>query len=84
MEKENKNEYIKREQFLIEKKYELIERISKIRRENNMSQEELSSLIEMKQPSLARIERGLVTPGIDTLLKILYPLGYTIEIKKIK
>lgn len=84
MEKELKDEYIKREEFVINKKYKIIEKLIKIRKEKNMSQEQLCSKINMKQPSLARIEKGVVTPGIDTFLKILYPMGYTIEIKKIK
>ena len=58
--------------------------ISYYRKEKGFSQEKLCSLIDMKQTSLARLERGGVSPGIDTLLKILYPLGYTIEVKKIK
>lgn len=84
MEKELKDEYIKTEEFITNKKYEIIEKLIKIRKESNISQEQLCSKINMKQSSLARIENGVVTPGIDTFIKILYPMGYTIEIKKIK
>lgn len=81
---ENDNDFIEREEFLMNKEYEIIEMVSKLRKEKGLSQDKLCSLIGMKQTSLARLERGGVSPGIDTLLKILYPLGYTIEVKRIK
>ena len=37
----------------------------------------------MKQPALVRIEKQNNSPSLKTVLKILEPLGYTLEIKKI-
>ena len=43
MNKETINEYINREQELLDKEYELIEQLSLIRNEKNISQRELSN-----------------------------------------
>ena len=76
MNKENKDSYIKREKYLLEKKYELIESIGKIRRDSSLTQRDLSETIGITQPSLVRIEKGKVIPSIEMLLKILYPEEY--------
>ena len=80
MEKENVLEYIQNEQYLLDKEYELISELVKIRSDKKMSQKKLSELVEMSQPSLARLESKRISPGIDTMLKLLAPLGYTLEI----
>ena len=82
MNKETINEYINREQELLNKEYELIEQLSLIRNEKNISQRELSKIINIKQPSIVRIEKGENSPRLNTLLKILNAYGYTIEFKK--
>lgn len=82
MNKETINEYINREQELLDKEYELIEQLSLIRNEKNISQRELSKIINIKQPSIVRIEKGENSPRLNTLLKILNAYGYTIEFKK--
>ena len=80
MKKENVLEYIQNEQYLLDKEYELISELVKIRSDKKMSQKRLSELVEMSQPSLARLESKRISPGIDTMLKLLAPLGYTLEI----
>lgn len=82
MNKETINEYINREKELLNKEYELIEQLSIIRNEKNISQRELSKIINIKQPSIVRIEKGENSPRLNTLLKILNAYGYTIEFKK--
>lgn len=37
----------------------------------------------MKQPALVRIENQVNSPSLRTILKIIEPLGYTLEFKKI-
>ncbi|MBR5317094.1 MAG: helix-turn-helix transcriptional regulator, partial [Lachnospiraceae bacterium] len=44
------------------------------------SQRELAKLCGVKQPAIARLESLKATPQIDTLFKILAPLGYTLAI----
>ena len=82
MNKENVNEYINREKELLYIEYKLIEQLSIIRNKKNISQRELSKIVNIKQPSIVRIEKGENSPRLNTLLKILNAYGYTIEFKK--
>ena len=59
---------------------ELISKIIDARKENGLSQRKLAEISGVKQPSIARLESMRATPQIDTLFKILLPLGYTLEI----
>ena len=57
------------------------------RKSQNMTQEELSKKSGINQPSIARIENRTHSPTASTLIRLLYPLGYTlavVPIKKIK
>ncbi len=54
------------------------------RKNAKLSQEELSKKTGIKQPSIARIEKGTHSPTANTLIKILYPMGYTIEVVPLK
>jgi transcriptional regulator with XRE-family HTH domain len=50
------------------------------REQKGLSQRELAEISGVKQPALARLESMKATPQIDTLFKVLLPLGYTLEI----
>ena len=50
------------------------------RKEMGLSQKELERLSGVKQPSIARMEKGISSPTLDTLAKLLAPLGKTLEI----
>lgn len=82
MEKEYIEEYKKRVNERIEKEQKIIESLSKIRMEAGLSQQDVCNLIDLLQPSLARIEAGKHSPQLDTLIKILDAYGYTLEISK--
>jgi len=58
----------------------LIDKMIEAREERGMSQRELAEISGVKQPAIARMETLKATPQIDTLFKVLYPLGYTMEI----
>lgn len=58
----------------------LIGELIKARQENNISQKKLEELSGVKQPVIARMERGITSPQIDTLIKLLVPLGKTLAI----
>ena len=58
----------------------LIGKMIEAREEKGLSQRELAHLSGIKQPAIARIESLKTTPQIDTLFKVLYPLGYTLAI----
>lgn len=50
------------------------------RAEKGISQRELEELSGVRQPIIARMERGSTSPQIDTVLKVLAPLGKTLAI----
>jgi ribosome-binding protein aMBF1 (putative translation factor) len=58
----------------------LIGKMIEAREAKGLSQRELSEISGVKQPAIARLEGMKATPQIDTLFKVLHPLGYTIEI----
>ena len=59
---------------------ELIGKMIEAREAKGLSQRELARISGVKQPAIARLESMKTTPQIDTLFKILNPLGYTISI----
>ena len=54
------------------------------RKTKNLSQRELSKKTGIKQPAIARIESRARSPRVTTLLKLLYPMGYTLKVVPIK
>jgi DNA-binding XRE family transcriptional regulator len=64
----------------IDLKVELMGKIVEIRKELGLTQAEFAKRCNVKQEYLARIERSKTAPQIDTLLKILIPLGYKLDI----
>lgn len=58
----------------------LIGKIIEARESRGLSQRDLAELCGVKQPAIARLENMRSTPQIDTLFKILSPLGYTLSI----
>ena len=63
---------------------ELIEKAIKVRKEAYLTQRELSEKSGVVQPSIAKIERGVRSPQTTTLIKLLYPMGYTLKVVPIK
>lgn len=58
----------------------LIGELIKARQEKGLSQKKLEELSGVKQPVIARMERGTTSPQLDTILKVLAPLGKTLAI----
>ena len=58
----------------------LIGELIKARQEKGLSQKKLEELSGVKQPIIARMEKGTTNPQIDTVLKLLRPLGKTLAI----
>lgn len=50
-----------------------------IRRRAGLSQRELAKRTGVAQPTIARIERGQVTPRVDTLDRLLHACGWRID-----
>lgn len=50
------------------------------RREQGLSQRELETRSGVKQPQIARVERGTANPRLNTMLKVLAAMGKTLAI----
>lgn len=64
----------------IQLEMDIIEATIKARKESNLTQRELSKKSGVKQPVIARIEKHANSPQTNTLIKILYPMGYTLRV----
>jgi predicted transcriptional regulator len=62
----------------------LIGEIIKARKERGISQKLLEELSGVKQPIIARMEKGSTSPNLGTILKVLAPLGKSLAIVDIK
>ena len=58
--------------------------LANARAEKGISQKKLEAMSGVKQPIIARMERGYTSPQIDTVLKVLAPLGKTLAIVPIE
>ena len=58
----------------------LIGELVKARKEKGISQKRLEKMSGVRQPIIARMEKGHTSPQVDTLLKVLAPLGKTLAI----
>jgi len=58
----------------------LIGELIKARKEKGISQKKLEELSGVKQPIIARMEKGSTSPQLSTILKVLAPLGKTLAI----
>lgn len=65
---------------IIKLEKDLIRTMVNIREEKGLTQAELARLCDVKQPVIARMESSVHSPQINSLLKILTRLGYTLEI----
>ena len=70
----------KENQNAIEIEKDLIRTLVAIREEKGLTQSQLAEMCNVKQPVIARMESAVHSPQIDSLLKILTPLGYTLQI----
>lgn len=54
------------------------------RKKRGVSQKKLEQLSGVKQPIIARMERGSTNPQLETIIKVLAPLGKTLYVGVIK
>jgi len=64
----------------IELEKEIIRATIKARKDAELTQQELSEKTGIIQPSIAKIEKFKRSPQCSTLIKLLYPLGYTLRV----
>ncbi len=58
----------------------IIGELIKARKEKGLSQKKLEELSGVRQPIIARMEKGNTNPQLNTILKILAPLGKTLAV----
>lgn len=80
----DKSKVSEAERAQIEFETALIGKVIEAREAKGLSQRELAEISGVKQPAIARLESMRSTPQIDTLFKVLNPLGYTLSIVPIK
>jgi transcriptional regulator with XRE-family HTH domain len=58
-------------------------RLVRYRADRDISQRDLAELLDMKQPQVARLERGDVNPGLETLMRLAGALDieFTIDVR---
>ena len=64
----------------IEASAALMGQLIEARHKKGISQKRLEELSGVSQPVIARMERGATNPQVNTLLKVLRPLGLTLKI----
>ena len=62
----------------------IIEATIEAREKSNLTQRELSKISGIRQPVIARIEKGVNSPQTNTLMKLLYAMGYTLKVVPLK
>lgn len=72
------------EEAAIKIEEDIIRATIEARKNKNLTQEELSRISGIKQPAIARIEKHINSPQIYTILKLLYPMGYTLRVVPIE
>jgi DNA-binding XRE family transcriptional regulator len=82
---EMKSDMLKDEEFKIEyeklkPRYEMIEQIIRVRREQNITQAELAKRVGTQKSNISRLESGNYNPSLDFLVKIAESLGKKISV----
>ena len=75
----NKNSFMLEEKLYQDFNYDF----TCLRHKLGLTQQEMADEVGVLRDKIAKIERGIYSPNIKSILKILGPLGYTIKIEKI-
>ena len=68
------------QQAEIQLEMDIIEATIEARKKSKLTQRELSEKSGIKQPVIARLEKYANSPQTNTLIKLLYPMGYTLRV----
>ena len=69
-----------KEDKLKEIEYEFVQDFIKLRKDNHLTQEAMANQSGVIRLTITRIENLITSPQINTLIKILEPVGYTVKI----
>ena len=76
-----KNQFFTPEEIaLSDLRVAIIGELIKARKEKGITQKQLEEMTGVKQTAIARMERGTVNPTIETVVKVLAPLGMTLAV----
>lgn len=75
---------MEKEKTLQELEYEFICDFIRIRKEFNLTQQALADMSGVIREKIAKIETNMNSPQLNSLIKILEPIGYTVKIVPIK
>ena len=81
--RKEKSNYNDREKRLMELEDLFVSEFVKLRHDNGLTQQKMADSANVIRETIARIENKITSPQVNTLIKILEPLGYTIKIEKI-
>ena len=70
------------EEDIINLEKSLISAVVDAREKSGLTQKQLSELCGIKQPVIARLESAVHSPQINSMIRILKPLGYTLAVVK--
>lgn len=69
-----------KEKLLLDLEYSFICDFIKLRKEKGLTQKSLAELSGVIREKIAKIENHINSPQINSLIKILEPIGYTVKI----
>lgn len=69
------DEEFKKEYDKLRPRYEIISQIIEIRKEQNLTQEELAKRVGTQKSNISRLESGNYNPSLDFLIKVARSLG---------
>lgn len=72
------------EEIEIQLEMDIIKATIEARKKSGLTQRELAKKANVKQPVIARLESRARSPRVSTLMKILYPMGYTLRVLPIE
>ena len=68
----------------MEMEYNIVTNFIRLRKEANISQEQLAKETNVIRTTIARVENYMNSPQLKTMLELLEPLGYTLDIVPLK
>ena len=75
------DEQFREEYEKLRPRYEIISRIIEVRKEQNMTQEQLARKIGTQKSNISRLESGNYNPSLDFLLKVASGLGKNLTVE---
>lgn len=75
---------MEKEKILMDIEYEFICEFIKLRKDLGLTQSGLAEMSGVIREKIAKIENRLNSPQLNSLIKVLEPIGYTVKIVPLK